>query len=217
MKARRSPLAALLVAFATAAFGCSSETTSPTTETDAGTRTVVLDATMSIASPSDGACFPLPPIPDATIPITLVFRKADLTPANVYLRPAGACISILGYLCGHIVVKASTGSSGAGGAASAEVMQLNNEGATSTVSVLLRKFGNPYQDFNVEVALVDDQGKELLVAKPNAAGTADLDAGMPLRTGLIVKVRASCDDASSTSSSSSSSGGPTSDAGADGG
>jgi hypothetical protein len=206
MKARRSLLAALLTAGAVAASGCSSETTSSSSTGDAGVRTVALDATMSIVSPEDGACFPLPPSPDPTIPITLVFRKADLTPANVYLRPAGACSSIIGYVCGHIVVKVLTGSSGAGGAGgtdSGEVEPVNNQGATSTVNVLLRKFSDPYQDFKIEVALVDDNGSELLVAKPTQAGTADLDAGVPLRVSLEVKVRASC--------------GATGDAGADGG
>jgi hypothetical protein len=203
MKARRSPLAALFTALA--AFGCSSETTSTVAATDAGTRTVALDATMSVASPNDGACFPLPPSPDATIPITLVFRKHDLTPANVFLRPAGACASIIGYVCGHIVVKVATGSGaeGSGGAASGEVAQPNNEGATSTVTVLLRKFSNPYQDFTIEVALVDDEGLELLVARPSDTGVVDLDAGVPLRQSLHVKVRSSC--------------GATGDAGADGG
>lgn len=207
MKARRSPLAALLTACAVAAFGCSSEmTSSSSTGADGGVRTVALDATMNIASPQDGACFPLPPGPDATIPITVVFKKADLTPANVYLRPAGSCFSLIGYLCGHIVVRVATGSSGAGGAggaASGDVMVENNQGATSTVNVLLRKFSNPYQDFKIEVALVDDNENELLVAKPNQSGTVDVDAGVPLRTSLSVKVRKSC--------------GETSDAGTDGG
>lgn len=199
MMARRSPLAALFTAFATAALGCSSETTTSTTGADAGAKTVALDATMSVVSPIDGACFPLPPSPDATIPITLVFKKADLTPANVYLRPPGACSSIIGYVCGHVVVKVATGDGGAGGASpSGEVEQLNNQGATSTVHVLLRKFSDPYQDFKVELALVDDDGVELLVAKPNVAGQADLDAGVPLSTSLTVKVRASCGGATTT-------------------
>ncbi len=204
MKARCSPLAALFTAVT--AFGCSSETTSTVTATDAGVTKVALDATMSIVSPQDGTCFPLPPSPEPMIPITIVFRKADLTPANVYLRPAGACSSLLGYLCGHVVVKVSTGSRGAGGFGgtdNGEVEQVNNEGATSTVNVLLRKFSTPYQDFNIEVALVDDNGNELLVAKPNQMGMADLDAGVPLRAGLDVKVRAFCAG--------------TGDAGADGG
>ena len=220
MKARRSLLAALSAAFAVAACGCSSETKAPPSAPDAST-TVVLDAVMSIVSPLDGACFPVPDGADATIPITLSFRASDLKPATVLLRPQGFCTSVIGSICGHIVVKAAAlGSSGAGGAGGAttsggELDPVNNEGVTPTVNMLLRKFNDPYQDFRITVELVGDNGAALLVAKPNAQGFADIDSGVQLERSLIVRARKSCP--APTSSSSSGSGGMDGDAGADGG
>ncbi len=216
MKARRSLLAALSAAFAVAACGCSSETTTTPTDPDAST-TVVLDAVMSVVSPLDGACFPVPDGPDATIPITLSFRASDLKPASVLLRPQGFCTSLIGSICGHIVVKAAAlGGNGAGGAGGATTSggaldQVNNEGVTPTVNVLLRKFNDPYQDFRITVELVADSGATLLVAKPNAEGIADIDSGVQLERSLIVRARKSCGAATSSSS------GMDGDAGADGG
>jgi hypothetical protein len=219
MKARRSVFAALSAAFAVAACGCTSETTAVSTAADAST-TVVLDAVMSVVSPLDGACFPVPDSPDATIPITIGFRASDLKPASVILRPQGFCTSLIGSICGHIVVKvAALGSNGAGGAGGAgpsasggALDPVNNEGVTPTVNVLLRKFSDPYQDFRITVELVGDNGAALLVAKPNAVGTADIDSGVPLERSLIVRARQAC--VTPTSSSSS---GMDGDAGADGG
>ncbi len=183
-QARRSPLAALLAAFAVTACGCSSETT--TTTSDAGTSTVASDAKLTVVSPLDGACFPVPDGADATIPLTLAFTKANGSPAGVYLRGAGFCTSIPNFLCGHVVIKVDGVE--------------NNQGATPTVNVQLRKFATPYQTFAITVELVGDDGKTLLVASPDDAGVTDLDAGITLQTSLTVDARKSC--GSSTSSSS---------------
>jgi hypothetical protein len=200
MKVRCSLLAALLAAFAVAAYGCSS-----------GATTVALDAVMNIVSPLDNACFPVPEGPEATIPITVTFTTTDLKPARVFLRPQGFCTSLNASICGHIVVRAAgLGGDGAGGAGGATASggafdPVNNEGATGTVNVLLRKFNNPYQDFRITVELVADDGTTLLVAKPNAAGVIDRDAGVPLAKSLIVRARESCGEPTSSSSASSSS------------
>ncbi|MEO5731839.1 MAG: hypothetical protein ABI134_15515 [Byssovorax sp.] len=210
MKARRSLLAALLAAFAAAAYGCSSETTT-SSSTTGGPTTVALDAVMNIVSPLDNACFPVPDGPDATIPITLTFTTTDLKPARVFLRPRGFCSTLSGSICGHLVVKAAPldgdGDGGAGGATASggAFDPVNNEGATATVNVLLRKFNNPYQDFRITAELVADDGATLLVARPNAAGIIDRDAGVPLAKSLIVRARMSCSEATSSSSASGSS------------
>lgn len=208
--ARRCPLAALFAALAVTAFGCSSETT--TTTPDAGITTVSSDAKLVVVSPLDGACFPVPQGSDATIPLTLAFTKANGSPASVYLRAAGFCSSIPNAICGHIVVKVDG--------------VVNNQGATQTVNVLLRKFANPYQTFGITVELVGDQGETLLVARPDDAGKTDLDAGITLQASLTVDARKSCGGSTSSSGAGGSSatssgaggmGGGSSDAGKDGG
>ena len=197
--ARRSPLAALFAALALTAGGCTSETTTTTTA-DAGTTAVASDARLSVVSPLDGECFPVPEGPDAQIPLTVAFTKADGSPASVYLRAAGFCSAIPSAICGHLVVKVDG--------------VVNNEGATHTVNVLLRKFATPYQTFAITVELVGDHGETLLVARPDDAGATDLDAGITLQTSLSVDARKSC--GGSTTSSSSGAGG-SGDAGTDGG
>lgn len=189
MKARRSALAALLAAFAAAAYGCSSATTT-STSTDVAT-TVVADARMSIVSPSDAACFPVPDGPEAMIPLTLAFTDAAGNPANVFLRAAGFCTSIPNSLCGHIVVKVNG--------------LVNNEGVTRTVNALLGKFATPYQDFAITVELVGDDGRTLLIAGPNDAGVIDFGAGKSLEASITVQARKSCDGSTSSSSASGSS------------
>jgi hypothetical protein len=181
-QARRSTLAALLAAFAVTAGGCTDETTTSTS--DAGTTIVAFDAKMKVLSPVDGACFPVPDGPDAAIPLTLSFTKADGQPATVYLRAPGFCTSIPNALCGHVVVKVDGIE--------------NNEGALPTVDVLLRKFATPYGTFAITVELVADNGGTLLVAGANAAGVVDLDAGIPLQTSLTVHAQPSCGGSSSS-------------------
>ena len=138
-----------------------------------------------MVSPLDGACFAVAEGPDAIIPLTVAFTKADGTQASVYLRAASFCSLIPGSICGHIVVKVDG--------------VVNNEGATNTVNVLLRKFATPYRTFAITVELVGDLGETLLVARPNDAGVTDLDAGIVLQTSLTVDVRKSCGDSSSSS------------------
>lgn len=193
MKARRSPLAALLAAFAAAACGCTSETTSSSTTGDAATTTsVVFDAKMLVVSPDDGGCVPIPDGPNASIPLTLAFKTAKGSDANVYLRPARFCIPISGSLCGHVLVRAAGSSDDAGGSSGGvrdpDLDPLNNEGTTSTVSVLLGRFNDPYQDYRITVELVDDADRAILVA-PSAG---EIDAAVPLRQSLTVRARKSC-------------------------
>lgn len=201
--ARRISLAVVLAAMpalAVAAYGCSSDTTTSTA--DAGITTVAFDATLTVTSPLDGACFTVPDGVDATIPLTVAFKKASGARAEVYLRAAGFCTTLPNAICGHIVVKVNG--------------LVNNEGTTPTVNVLLRKFATPYQQYAITVELVGDNGDTLLVARPDDAGVIDLDAGITLQTSLTVDARKSCDGATSSSSSgmggagaSSSSGGGT--------
>jgi hypothetical protein len=204
--ARRSPLAALFAALAVTAGGCTSETT--TTTADAGTISVVSDAKLTVVSPKDGSCFPVPDGPDAMIPLTVEFTAGNSNlPANVYLRAAGFCSSIPNTVCGHLVVKVDGVE--------------NNQGATHTVNVLLRKFATPYHAFAITVELVGDSGETLLVARPDDAGAADLDAGITLQASLTVNAQKSCGTSSGAggapSTSSGGMGGGSSDAGLDGG
>lgn len=186
--ARRSPLAALLAAFAVTACGCTSETTTTTT-VDAGPTTVAFDATMRVVSPANDACFPVPAGTDATIPLTVDFRTANGAPALVFLRPAGFCSSVPSGICGHLVVTVNG--------------VRNNDGVTHTVNVLLRKFVTPYQKFAITVALVGDADNTLLVARPDDAGATDLDAGITLQASLTVDAQPSCGSATSSSSATS--------------
>ena len=197
--ARRFSLAAVLAALAAAApfaaSGCTTDTTASTP--DAGITTVAFDARLTVVSPHDGACFPVPEGLDAMIPLTVAFKTAAGGPAAVYLRAAGFCTTLPSSICGHLVVKVNG--------------VVNNEGATPTVNVLLGKFATPYQTFAITVELVGDNNEALLVAGPDDAGATDLDAGITLQTSLTVDARKSCDDATSSSSgmggaSSSSSG-----------
>jgi uncharacterized membrane protein YgcG len=192
--ARRFSLAVALVALpalSVAAYGCSSDTTTSTP--DGGITTVAFDANLSVASPTDGACFPVPDGTDPMIPLTVAFKTQSGAPAAVYLRAAGFCTTLPNAVCGHLVVKVDG--------------VVNNEGGTPTVNVLLRKFATPYQTFAITVELVGDDGNTLLVARPDDAGAFDLDAGITLRSSLTVDARKSCDGATSTSSSGGMGGG----------
>jgi hypothetical protein len=193
--ARRFSLAAVLAALAAvapfAAAGCTTDTVAATP--DAGVTTVAFDAKLTVASPHDGACFPVPQGLEAMIPLTVVFKTASGDPAAVYLRAAGFCTTLPNAICGHLVVKVNG--------------VVNNEGATPTVNVLLGKFATPYQTFAITVELVGDNNESLLVVRPDDAGMVDLDAGITLQTSLTVDARPSCDGTPSSSSSSSGAGG----------
>jgi uncharacterized membrane protein YgcG len=196
--ARRFSLAVALAALpalavlSVAAYGCSSDTTTSSTA-DAGTVTVAFDAKLVVTSPVDNACFAVPQGIDPMIPITVAFKTLSGAPAAVYLRAAGFCTTLPNAICGHIVVKVNG--------------TVNNEGATPTVNVLLRKFATPYQTYAITVELVGDDNNTLLVARPDDAGATDLDAGVTLQASLTVDARKSCDGSTSSSSSGGGMGG----------
>lgn len=113
--------------------GCSSDTV---TAPDLGPTG---NPTLTILSPTNGACIAVGSDPNATVSVQTAVT-------NVLLRPPGACAGIA--QCGHLELTVN-------GVA-------NSQSAATSVDVLLRKLADRTTDLTVEITLVDESGAPLL-------------------------------------------------------